>query len=452
MEKNRYLYNEFLSRLQRLFVTNILVSGLFILLFIICSTTIVGQTVIIGKYPQKVPQGKKWTLTSKMQPLIEINEGTLNSGTLCNARILSNPKSVEAILEGDYGRPNKSYEIRFNELSKVAYTNALTYKISSISLFQCSDYKENQEEKRSSDLNAITFYQGQSIYVMGCLESIQLFESTLTQKEIIELDRKDKLKKKQEIEEKERIELVNNNSREKEIRDKLNTGYEFFEYELTNIFNTPSPLLICKRKDGLKSFFFNCLLGNENNPKINITYDTNSNPIKVSKTVSDGTQNGTKTISDFNCSEKEIIDSLKIYFQLSQPAKISYKEISKTVPVVKCIWVESRSKFSITVQNVTIKKKRGNIELEMHTETGSDRYEQRSLDQNQFSDTSYTEKIKEYIINNPPNTTGRNFGINYYAIRIDETVQIEYNDNDKQTFSRTIWKVFDNRKDFIKNI
>jgi hypothetical protein len=57
-----------------------------ILLITFCWTGVFGQTKIIYKQPQKVPKEKNWTLTSKMEPLIEVNEGTLNSGTLCNAR------------------------------------------------------------------------------------------------------------------------------------------------------------------------------------------------------------------------------------------------------------------------------------------------------------------------------------------------------------------------------
>jgi hypothetical protein len=152
-----------------------------------------------------VPQGKKWTLSSKMEPLIEVNEGTLNSGTLCNAKIMSNPKSVAAIIEGDYGRPNKAYEISFTSLSKVAFTNDFTYKISSIRSFLCYDYYEINQDKRSTESSTITFYQGQIVYAMGCLESIQIQETTLSGNELTELKRKETLKIQNEIEEQKLI-------------------------------------------------------------------------------------------------------------------------------------------------------------------------------------------------------------------------------------------------------
>lgn len=422
-----------------------------ILLITFCWTGIFGQTKIIYKQPQKVPQGKKWTLTSKMEPLIEVNEGTLNSGTLCNAKILSNPKSVTAIIEGEYGRPNKAYEISFTALSKVPYTNELTYKLSSIKSFLCYNYNETNQDKRSAELTTITFYQGQIVYVMGCLESIQIQETLLSQNELTELKRKETLKKQNEVKEEQRQELAEKNRKENEINEKIANGTAFDEFEIPNISNNVSPLLQSKDTVGLKSFIINCLFDSKGSSTTvyNITYDTNSNPTKITKTITtknqyDGTENGSETVTNLNCSEEEIIKNIKQFYQLSEPAKILYKGKTAKVSIIKHILVKSQSKYFLTKQNVEIKKRKGSLNVEMRYANTFSGYEENDIQRNSFTDTSYISKIREYIINNPPNTTGYHYGINYYARRTDYNVSVEYNADDKvkYKFTNTIWKVY----------
>ena len=51
-----------------------------IALFVLCfSFSTMGQYVMLTGYPQKVPNGKKWTLPTKQEILIEVNSGTLTS-------------------------------------------------------------------------------------------------------------------------------------------------------------------------------------------------------------------------------------------------------------------------------------------------------------------------------------------------------------------------------------
>lgn len=195
-------------------IVNFMIRHLVILLVTFYWSNALGQPVIVGKQPREVPQGKKWTLTTKMQPVIELNEGTLNSGTLCNAMILSNSKNVTGIIEGGYyGKMNKGYGINFTGLSEVAYTNARTYKISSIENFSCVDYHKKNDQHSL----AITFYPGQVIYVMGCLESIQMFQTTFTQNDVDELKRKEALEKQNSIKEEQ---IREEKQREIELQEK----------------------------------------------------------------------------------------------------------------------------------------------------------------------------------------------------------------------------------------
>jgi hypothetical protein len=428
-----------------------MVRQLFILLIAFYWTGAFGQIKIITKQPQKVPQGKKWILTSTMEPLIEVNEGTLNSGTLCNAKIMSNPKSVNAIIEGDYDRPNKAYEINFTSLSKVVYTNDLTYKISAIRSFLCYDYYEINQDKSSSESSTITFYQGQIVYAMGCLESIQIRETALSQNELIEIKSKETLKKQKEIKEQQRQISVEKNRKENKIIGKLTDGTPFDEFEIPTISNNVSPLIQCKNTIGLKSFIVNCLFDSKDNVSIiyNITYDTNSNPIKVTKTITtknqyDGTENGSKTVSNFNCSEEEVIKNIRRYYQLSEPSRILYKGKMAKVSIVKHIWIKSQSKYYLTKQNVEIKKRKGSLNIEMRNANSFSGHEENEIERNAFTDISYISKIREYIISDPPNTAGYHYGINYYARRTDYKINIEYNDDEKmkEQFTNTIWKIY----------
>ena len=61
--------------------------------------------IIITQRPQTVPMGKRWVLLAGEKTTIEISDGTLNSGTFCNAMFLSNPHMIFNINKGDYSNP-----------------------------------------------------------------------------------------------------------------------------------------------------------------------------------------------------------------------------------------------------------------------------------------------------------------------------------------------------------
>ena len=273
MEKNSYLYNEFLSRLQKFFVFNFLVSGLFILLFIIYSTSIVGQTVIIGKYPQKIPEGKKWVLPLNKSLLIEVNEGVLNIGTLCSAKFLTKTPSISALIEGDFGRPNMAYVINFKNLSRVPYTNGVTFSIVPTS-FSSYDYLKSQQSVIQS-IQSITFYQGQTVYITQCLESLQLIEYNLTANDISELKQKEKNKKELEIKSKREQEVNRIKEQEEAFSANIINKAPFRLDELNN-----KPFLIRIDNLNLKEEILN-LPSNRNNTYFDIKVDTTGKMIGI---------------------------------------------------------------------------------------------------------------------------------------------------------------------------
>jgi hypothetical protein len=162
------------------------------------STQVFGQKrIILTQIPQRVPEAKKWLLKENMSTIIEINEGALISGSLCNAQMLSNPGLLNLINEGEYSRPNKIYQIEFDGITKVPYANDLTYKILSIRSFRSQNFPSIKYVKQ----NAIVFYPGDKVSVNACLTSLQLVETPFTEKDKIAL--KQSLKIQEEAAEKE---------------------------------------------------------------------------------------------------------------------------------------------------------------------------------------------------------------------------------------------------------
>jgi len=212
-----------------------------------------GQTVILGNYPKTVPQGKKWILPTGKEILIEVTSGTLRSGNMCNALILSNPKIVKGIVEGDYGRPNEAYAILFKELDKVAYTNNYTYSILPVSIVGSKFSLYDLQYKNIEDVGSkqIVFYPGQKVYAGECLQSLQLLEVNLTAKELADIKKKEdeakmaELKRKQDEENKKL-------KAEQERRDKIiNSSNFFYSNELTN----EKEIKLTVQKDALPIFY-----------------------------------------------------------------------------------------------------------------------------------------------------------------------------------------------------
>lgn len=172
-----------------------------IILTLFSLNTFCQNLITISTSPKVVPDGKKWILPTNKEILIEVSGGSLNSGTRCNADLLSNPRIISTIIEGEYGNPNSVYGILFKELEKVNYTNDYTFSIIPVSIvdqnFSLSSLAH--ESIKNVGKKQIVFMPGQRVYVSECLRSIQLVESNLNQSESAEINKK---KKEQEAKEK----------------------------------------------------------------------------------------------------------------------------------------------------------------------------------------------------------------------------------------------------------
>src|SRR5258708_33724522 len=81
-----------------------------------------GKKIIITQIPMTVPVGKVWKIQRNIPTIVQISDGTLNDGSLCNALFLSRPGIIFNINSGDYYNA-VSYGIIFKDFEKVQYTN-----------------------------------------------------------------------------------------------------------------------------------------------------------------------------------------------------------------------------------------------------------------------------------------------------------------------------------------
>ena len=156
------------------------------------------RNIVLSSYPKKVPDGKKWILSTNKETLIEVDYGVLKDGSLCNALFLSSPGVIHGVLEGDYGNPNEGYTILFDSPNKVPYTNEYTYSIipkAIVSIpFDLNELRTKPVDKVGE--KQITFYAGEKVYVGGCISSLQLTEANLNTEDFQKIS----LKKKREEE------------------------------------------------------------------------------------------------------------------------------------------------------------------------------------------------------------------------------------------------------------
>jgi hypothetical protein len=183
------------------------------LLFIYPLISFSQVTVVLNTYPKTVPDGKKWVIKAGQETLIEVSDRVLEDGSFCNARFLSDPRVIDGVVEGQYGRPNQVYTFLFKSVEKTAFANDYTYTINPLTIvdsrFKLSELASKPVE--SVGAKEVSFYPGQRVFVGGCLVSLQLYEFDLQKSDlqIIEQMRK-------ETEEKNATSLVVENNPETE--------------------------------------------------------------------------------------------------------------------------------------------------------------------------------------------------------------------------------------------
>lgn len=153
----------------------------------ICSI-IYGQTgnqIIITKTPKTVPSNKKWVLEAGAKTRIQVGDGVLNSGSLCNAIFLSNPRMIGSISRGTIFE-SEQYVIIFKDLEKVPYTNEYTFDLTTISFLDKTQSVNDLQSKKAEEvgLQKVEFFAGETVFVGKCLESIELSEIDMSQTEL----------------------------------------------------------------------------------------------------------------------------------------------------------------------------------------------------------------------------------------------------------------------------
>jgi len=160
----------------------------FTILFVLAFGFANAQTskkIIITKSPKTVPQGKVWKLESNQEIIIQLNEGVLKSGTLCNAMFLSRPGIVFNINKGSFYEA-EGFGIIFKEFEKVQYTNDVTYSIIPISFVDKNfDLDElSSESPENVGTKEVIFKAGESVFVGSCLMTIEMTEYNMSKADL----------------------------------------------------------------------------------------------------------------------------------------------------------------------------------------------------------------------------------------------------------------------------
>ena len=142
------------------------------------------KTVLITKSSVIVPEGKRWSLVADIPTRIQISNGSLQSGTMCNANLLSSPNIITSINKGSRFNP-ELFGIIFKQLDKIPYTNQNTFEITPIFFTgrNFSIYDLQRQKIEDSEKKSVEFLEGDTLYVGNCLESIEMIETSLTKKE-----------------------------------------------------------------------------------------------------------------------------------------------------------------------------------------------------------------------------------------------------------------------------
>jgi hypothetical protein len=153
----------------------------FVFLYTFSNAQTQGKKIIITQAPKTVPAGKVWKLERGKPTIVQLNEGTLKSGTLCNALFLSRPGLVFNINKGDYYKAI-GYGIIFKEFEKVQYTNDLTYTITPISFVDKDfDFQElSNDSPENIGTKEIEFKAGETVFVGSCFITVELTEYNMS--------------------------------------------------------------------------------------------------------------------------------------------------------------------------------------------------------------------------------------------------------------------------------
>jgi hypothetical protein len=142
------------------------------------------KTIVLSREIKTVPEGRRRILKSNQKLKIEISDGTLKSGTLCNASFLSNPSIAAGIYKGDY-QSSVGYGIFFRELEKIPFSNINSYSILATSFFESSTL--NQLEFRKPEeigTSLLEFNAGETVFVGNCINAIEMIEEDLLSRNI----------------------------------------------------------------------------------------------------------------------------------------------------------------------------------------------------------------------------------------------------------------------------
>jgi hypothetical protein len=142
------------------------------------------KQIILSNHVQTVPEGKVWKLQRDKPIKVQFNPGTLESGSLCNAWLLTKPSIVSFIRSGSIFESN-IYNVIISDFKKIPYTNDITYLIYPISFIDKSVEPSELMNKLPEEvgMKELVYFENESVSVGQCLLSLEITEYDLSKKE-----------------------------------------------------------------------------------------------------------------------------------------------------------------------------------------------------------------------------------------------------------------------------
>ncbi|WP_291913394.1 hypothetical protein [Chitinophaga sp. CB10] len=142
------------------------------------------KNITIVGAAQTVPAGKKWVIPINRKLQVEVPDGALQSGTLCNAALLTKNGSIGLVGAGPNPyAPLNIYQINISGVERAAFSGSNVLAVTPAS-FSWKSYETNAVATISQNL---VFYEQDNVSVKECLLAIQAFEYNLTPAEVKQL-------------------------------------------------------------------------------------------------------------------------------------------------------------------------------------------------------------------------------------------------------------------------
>ncbi|SHK80365.1 hypothetical protein SAMN05444266_101190 [Chitinophaga jiangningensis] len=289
-----------------------------------CIATYAQKTITIAEAAQTVPAGKKWVIPIHRKVLVGVPGSTLQSGTLCNATLLTKNASIGMIGSGPNPySPLHIYKINISTLEPSAFSGNNVISVTPES-FTWKSFEDNSVTTLTENL---VFYQNEIVHARECMRGIQAFEYALTPADLKQLNINQKkavvpANKKEETPEQRKV---------RETKAAVDAGKSVEDWYLSN-----KPTLLAdtnsRAEEALKEALRN-IIGQKKNQlhffekhkTVIMFFDTTGH---ISSIYSDNMDTGKLSVP------------WQQYFSASMPGEVTINKTNRKVPFTQTIYIQ----------------------------------------------------------------------------------------------------------------